>query len=62
MNIKQYVIESAEEFRTKMTWPTWSNLQQTTGVVLFASILLSLLIFGMDGVANLALKFVYSVK
>jgi preprotein translocase subunit SecE len=62
MNIKQYVIESAEEFRTKMTWPTWSNLQQTTGVVLLASLLLSLIIFGMDGVANFTLKFVYSVK
>ena len=62
MNIKQYVIESAEEFRTKMTWPTWSNLQQTTGVVLLASILLSLIIFGMDGVANFALKLVYQVK
>ncbi len=62
MNIKQYVIESAEEFRTKMTWPTWSNLQQTTGVVLLASLLLSLIIFSMDGVANFALKLVYGVK
>ncbi len=62
MNIKQYVLESAEEFRTKMTWPTWSNLQQTTGVVLLASLLLSLIIFGMDGVANFALKLVYGVK
>ncbi len=62
MNIKQYVIESAEEFRTKMTWPTWNNLLQTTGVVLLASVLLSLIIFGMDGVANFALKLVYQVK
>ena len=62
MNIKQYVLESAEEFRTKMTWPTWSNLLSTTGVVLIASVMLSLIIFGMDGVANFALKLVYQVK
>ena len=62
MNIKQYVLESAEEFRTKMTWPTWSNLLSTTGVVLIASVMLSLIIFSMDGIANFALKLVYQVK
>ncbi len=62
MNIRSYVQESLEEFRTKMTWPTWSNLQQTTGVVLLASILLSLVIFGMDAVSNQLMKLVYGVK
>lgn len=62
MNIKHYVQESVEEFRTKMTWPTWSNLQQTTGVVLLASLLLSLIIFGMDAISNQLLKLIYGVK
>jgi preprotein translocase subunit SecE len=62
MNIKQYVQESLEEFRTKMTWPTWYNLQQTTGVVLLASLLLALIIFGMDTISNQALKLIYGVK
>ena len=62
MNIRQYVQESVEEFRTKMTWPTWSNLQQTTGVVLLASLLLALIIFGMDSISNQALKLIYGVK
>jgi preprotein translocase subunit SecE len=62
MNIRQYVQESIEEFRTKMTWPTWSNLQQTTGVVLLASLMLSLIIFGMDAVSNQLMKLVYQVK
>ena len=61
-NIRQYVQESLEEFRTKMTWPTWSNLQQTTGVVLLASLMLALLIFGMDTVSNQLLKLIYQVK
>ncbi|MBL7814376.1 MAG: preprotein translocase subunit SecE [Saprospiraceae bacterium] len=62
MNIRQYVQESLEEFRTKMTWPTWTNLQQTTGVVLLASVLLALVIFGMDTVSNQLLKLIYGVK
>jgi preprotein translocase subunit SecE len=60
--LRAYINESLEELRTKMTWPTWINLQQTTGVVLLASLLLALVIFGMDSVANQALKLIYGIK
>jgi preprotein translocase subunit SecE len=60
--IRAYINESLEELRTKMTWPTWVNLQQTTGVVLLASFLLALIIFGMDSIANQALKLIYGIK
>jgi preprotein translocase subunit SecE len=60
--LKSYINESLEELKTKMTWPTWLNLQQTTGVVLLASAMLALIIFGMDSVANLALKLIYGIK
>jgi preprotein translocase subunit SecE len=62
MDLRLYVKESLEELRTKITWPTWANLQQTTGIVLLASLLLALLIFGMDTIANQALKVIYGVK
>ncbi len=60
--LRSYINESLEELRTKMTWPTWVNLQQTTGVVLLASLLLALIIFGMDSIANQALKLIYGIK
>jgi preprotein translocase subunit SecE len=60
--LRSYINESLEELKTKMTWPTWLNLQQTTGVVLLASAMLALIIFGMDSVANLALKLIYGIK
>ena len=60
--IKSYINESLEELRTKITWPTWTNLQQTTGIVLFACALLALIIFSMDLVSNQALKLIYGVK
>ncbi len=60
--LKSYINESLDELRTKMTWPTWINLQQTTGIVLLACAVLALIIFAMDITANTALKLVYGVK
>jgi preprotein translocase subunit SecE len=60
--LRAYINESLEELKNKMTWPTWTNLQQTTGVVLLASLLLALIIFGMDSIANQALKLIYGIK
>jgi preprotein translocase subunit SecE len=47
-NIIKYIEESYEELVHKVTWPTWSELQSTSIVVLVASILFSLAIFVMD--------------
>lgn len=60
--IRSYVNESLEELQSKITWPTWLNLQQTTGIVLFACALLALIIFSMDLISNQALKLIYGVK
>lgn len=60
--IRSYINESLEELRSKITWPTWLNLQQTTGIVLFACALLALIIFSMDLISNQALKLIYGVK
>ena len=60
--LRLYVNESLEELRSKITWPTWINLQQTTGIVLFACALLALIIFSMDLISNQALKLIYGVK
>ena len=60
--LRSYINESMDELRTKMTWPTWINLYQTTGIVLFACAVLALIIFTMDITANTVLKFVYGVK
>jgi N-acetyl-gamma-glutamyl-phosphate reductase len=54
--------ESLEELQTKITWPTWANLQATTGVVLLASLFLAVIIFLMDASSNQILKLIYGVK
>ncbi len=62
MDIRAYINESLEEFQTKITWPTWANLQATTGVVLLASLMLAVIIFLMDASSNQILKLIYGVK
>jgi preprotein translocase subunit SecE len=62
MDLRLYIKESLDELRNKITWPTWINLQQTTGVVLLACLILALIIFGMDTISNQVLKIIYQVK
>jgi preprotein translocase subunit SecE len=62
MDLRLYVQESLEELKTKISWPTWDNLLQTTMVVLLASLILAAIIFTMDTTANFLLKQLYGVK
>lgn len=60
--LKLYLIESYNELVNKVTWPTWSNLQGSTVVVLVASIILSLVIFLMDVISKGLLDQVYGLN
>jgi preprotein translocase subunit SecE len=57
--IKLYLQESYSELVHKVTWPTWANLQSSTVVVLVASLILALIILGMDAIAQLFTNFIY---
>jgi preprotein translocase subunit SecE len=46
--IKTYIEESYNELTQKVTWPTWSELQESTVLVFIATLLLTLAIFIMD--------------
>jgi preprotein translocase subunit SecE len=45
----------------KVTWPTWEELQQSTMIVLVATIIITAIVALMDFVANGLLKFIYSL-
>lgn len=46
--ITSYIKESYDELIHKVTWPSWSELQQSALLVLVASLIIALLVFGMD--------------
>lgn len=45
----------------KVTWPKWEQLQQSTMIVLGATLFITAIIAAMDFVANGAMKFIYSL-
>ena len=47
-SMKLYIQESYNELLNKVTWPTWTSLNQTTIVVIVASVILSLIILLLD--------------
>jgi preprotein translocase subunit SecE len=50
--IKLYFQESYNELVTKVTWPTWPNLQSTTVVVLLGLLIFTLCVFIMDSASK----------
>jgi preprotein translocase subunit SecE len=46
--IKTYFEESYNELVNKVTWPTWSELQESTVLVFIGIAILTLLVFLMD--------------
>ncbi len=56
-----YVRDSYHELMEKVTWPTWNNLQQSTIIVLVATIIITLIVWLMDFISSGALNFIYSL-
>jgi len=48
MKIVKYITDAYSELVYKVTWPTWSELQNSSIVVMIASIIIALVIFAMD--------------
>ncbi|MDG1175266.1 MAG: preprotein translocase subunit SecE [Flavobacteriales bacterium] len=66
--IRTYIEEVVSELFEKVSWPTWSELQNSSFVVLIASTIVSLLVWLMDftfginpGVWKGVLGFIYNL-
>ena len=59
--ILNYFKESYKELMEKVTWPTWAQLQQSTMIVLVATLLFTALVAVMDLTAGTILKQIYKL-
>ncbi|HTI12741.1 MAG TPA: preprotein translocase subunit SecE [Puia sp.] len=59
--ITTYFRESYKELMEKVTWPSWPQLQQSTVIVLVATILITFLVWIMDVASSSVLHFTYSL-
>jgi len=57
--IGTYFRESYKELTEKVSWPTWPQLQQSTMIVLAATLVITFVVLGMDFVFGNGLKFIY---
>jgi len=57
--IRRYIKESFTELIHKVTWPTWSELQNSTTVVMIASLIIALVVWVMDYAFDNVMSFVY---
>jgi preprotein translocase subunit SecE len=57
--ITTYFKESYKELTEKVSWPTWTQLQQSTMIVLASTLVITFIVLAMDTVAGNALKFIY---
>ena len=56
---ESYIKSSYDELVKKVSWPTWSDLQNSTIVVAIASAIIALIIYGMDSVFSNILDVFY---
>ena len=61
MKLVQYVKDSYQELVQKVTWPTWSQLQNSAIVVMIASLIFALVIVAMDLSFENIMKAIYSI-
>ena len=52
--VRQYIEESYDEIINKVTWPTYSELQSSSVLVLIASLIFALVVFFIDVVFDSA--------
>jgi preprotein translocase subunit SecE len=46
--IKLYIQEVGEELLRKVTWPTWTELQESAIIVMIATLIFAVIVFVMD--------------
>jgi preprotein translocase subunit SecE len=59
--IREYFKEVYNELVHKVSWPTWSELQNSMVVVMVASFIIALIIYVMDVSFTKVMELVYSM-
>jgi preprotein translocase subunit SecE len=59
--MKLYLQEAYNELVNKVSWPTWKELQSSAIIVMVASLIIALIIFGMDSTFTFLMKNIYNI-
>jgi preprotein translocase subunit SecE len=56
-----FIKESYNELVNKVSWPTWSELQESSVIVLISSIIIALIVFAMDSAFSKIMELIYQL-
>ncbi len=59
--VSEYIKLSYEELMNKVSWPTWEDLQESTIIVMIASLFIALLIGVIDLASSTSLGMFYQL-
>ncbi len=59
--IGTYLAETRNELVNKVSWPTWPELQSSAIVVMISSVIIALVVFGMDFIFEILMKQAYDI-
>jgi len=59
--LRLYIEDTTNELMTKVSWPSWKELQDSAIIVMIASLIIALIVFVMDYVFNKGTGFLYDL-
>jgi preprotein translocase subunit SecE len=59
--LTNYFRETRDELLNKVSWPSWSDLTESTSIVLVASVIFALVIWAMDSALGVTLTNFYKL-
>jgi preprotein translocase subunit SecE len=59
--IGTYFSETKNELVNKVSWPTWPELQSSAIVVMISSVIIALVVFGMDKIFEVLMNQAYDL-
>ncbi len=59
--IGTYFSETRNELVNKVSWPTWPELQNSAIVVMISSVIIALVVFGMDRIFDILMSQAYDM-
>jgi preprotein translocase subunit SecE len=59
--LREYLRLSTDELVNKVSWPSWEDLQESTIIVMVASMLIAGVIYVIDIISSTSLGFFYQI-
>lgn len=59
--VRAYINEVSDELLHKVTWPTWTELQESAIIVMIATVIFAVIVFGMDFAFQKGMEKLYEI-